>query len=86
MDINTLNDFFKELSNDEMSLLYSGDFSDEVTSKVIGLSGAQFDDGSDMNKMQRKTGFLIAECFPGTGSCNPTQKRSVPQGHTQGSG
>lgn len=63
MDINTLNDFFLELSNDEMSLLYSGDFSDEVTSKVIGLSGAQFDDGTDMNKLQRKTGFLIAECF-----------------------
>lgn len=46
-----------------MSLLYSGDFTDEVTSKVIGLTGAQFEDGSEMNKLQRKTGFLIAECF-----------------------
>ncbi len=63
MDIATLNDFFTELKNDEMSLLYSGNFSDEVTAQVIGLSGAQFDDGSDLNKLQKKTGFLIAECF-----------------------
>ena len=63
MTLELLHEFFNELSHDEMSLMYSGDFSDEVTSKVIGLSNAQFDDGSEMNKLQRKTGFLIAECF-----------------------
>jgi len=63
MNISTLNSFFEALSEDEMSLLYSGDFSDNVTAKVIELNGVQFDDGSDMNKLQRKTGFLIAECF-----------------------
>lgn len=63
MDINTLQKYFERLSADEMALLYSGNFADDVTSQVIGLSNAQFDDGSDLNKTQRKTGFLIAECF-----------------------
>ena len=63
MELKTLHAFFDELSEDEMSLLYSGDFSDEVTGKIIGLNNAQFDDGSEMNRLQRKTGFLIAECF-----------------------
>lgn len=49
-------------SGDDMNLIYSGDFSDDVTAQVIDLSGDQFSD-AELNKLQRKTGFLIAECF-----------------------
>lgn len=63
MNINTLDYFFSTLSMDEMSLLYSGDFSDAVTDEIIELSGVQLDEESGKVKIQRKNGFLIAECF-----------------------
>lgn len=62
MNINSLENFFESLSGDEMALIYSGHFSDEATARVIELSNAQFKEG-DQNKLQRKTGFLVAECF-----------------------
>lgn len=62
MNVSSLENFFDSLAMDEMALVFSGHFSDEATARVIELSNAQFKDG-DQHKLQRKTGFLIAECF-----------------------
>ena len=48
---------------DDMSLLYSGNFSDELTDQIIDLNAVHFEDETEFKKIQRKTGFLIAECF-----------------------
>ena len=46
-----------------MNLLYTGDFTDELTDKLIELNNYQFNQSNELNKTQRKVGFLIAECF-----------------------
>lgn len=54
---------FSELKSDDMTLLYSGTFSDNVTQQIIGLSGSYFESNPELIKLHRKSGFLIAECF-----------------------
>ncbi len=48
---------------DEMNLIYSGSFSDQLTDQIIGLNAVHFDEEAQFKKIQRRTGFLIAECF-----------------------
>lgn len=59
----TLHAFCDNLMQDDMSLLYSGSFSDDLTDQIIGLNSVHFEDEAEFKKIQRKTGFLIAECF-----------------------
>lgn len=63
MDINTTFMFFDKFRNDNMSLLYSGNFSDDTTTNFIDLSDYNIESHLELSKMKRKVSFLMAECF-----------------------
>jgi len=44
-------------------LLYNGDFSDEITNKLIELSEYNINNIDNLSKMKKKASFLMAECF-----------------------
>lgn len=51
------------IKNDQLCLLYRGDFADEITVRLIDLSDLQFQGPSDRLNMRKKVAFLMAECF-----------------------
>jgi hypothetical protein len=55
--------FFKHFAEEQMNFLYTGEFSDEHTDGFIELNNHQYDAADELKKVQRKAGFLIAECF-----------------------
>ena len=60
---NPIHQLFGRLKEDDLTLLYSGAFSDNVTERIIDLSGTHFENNPELIKLHRKSGFLIAECF-----------------------
>lgn len=46
-----------------MNFLYTGKFDDEHTNCFIELNNHQYNSADEYKKLQRKSGFLIAECF-----------------------
>jgi hypothetical protein len=63
MDINTTFWFFDRIREDNLCLLYNGDFSDEITNKLIELSEYNINNINTLSKMKKKASFLMAECF-----------------------
>ncbi len=60
------NDFYsfcKIISKDKLSLFYAGDFSDEITVRLIDLSELSFTKSRNRAAMKKKVSFLMAECF-----------------------
>ena len=51
------------IKNDQLCLLYRGDFVDEITVRLIDLSDLQFSGPADRLNMRKKVAFLMAECF-----------------------
>lgn len=63
MNINSTFWFFDRIKEDNLCLLYNGDFSDEITNKLIELSEYNIDNIDTLSKMKKKASFLMAECF-----------------------
>ena len=63
MNIDTTFWFFDRISEDNLCLLYNGNFSDEITNKVIELSEYNIRNNVSLSKLKKKTSFLMAECF-----------------------
>jgi len=63
MNINSTFWFFDRIKEDNLCLLYNGDFSDEITNKLIELSEYNIDNIDSLSKMKKKASFLMAECF-----------------------
>ena len=63
MNINTTFWFFDRISEDNLCLLYNGNFSDEITSRLIELSEYNINNYDALSKMKRRASFLMAECF-----------------------
>ncbi len=63
MNINTTFWFFDRIKEDNLCLLYNGDFSDEITNKLIELSEYNINNIDTLSKMKKKASFLMAECF-----------------------
>lgn len=51
------------VNNSKVSLSYLGNFSDEITANLIGISEFYIANRTDMGKLKNKVSFLIAECF-----------------------
>ena len=51
------------VKRDNLTLAYSGVFSDSMTDRIIELSEAYLETHEQMSKIRRKTSFLVAECF-----------------------
>ena len=63
MNINTTFWFFDKISEDNLCLLYNGNFSDDITNKLIELSEYNMTNVEGLSKMKKKASFLMAECF-----------------------
>lgn len=63
MNIDTTFWFFDRISEDNLCLLYNGNFSDEITNKLIELSEYNISNNISLTKMKKKASFLMAECF-----------------------
>jgi hypothetical protein len=63
MNIDTTFWFFDRISEDNLCLLYNGNFSDEITTELIELSEYNISNNLSLTKMKKKASFLMAECF-----------------------
>ena len=63
MNINTAFWFFKRLIDDNLCLLYSGHFSEEILRKVMDLSEIKIDSFDEFRKKKKRMLFLMAEGF-----------------------
>ncbi len=63
MNINSTFWFFDRIKEDNLCLLYNGDFSDDITNKLIELSEYNINNIDSLHKMKKKASFLMAECF-----------------------
>ena len=63
MDINTTPWFFDKIWNDNLCLLYNGNFGEGITEKVIDLSEYSVTNYDELSKMTRKLSGIVAECF-----------------------
>ena len=63
MDLKIVYNFFKSLNQDTLSFFYQGNFSDEITDKIINLSEYNISLQHEQPKMSNKVSFLMAECF-----------------------
>ncbi len=61
-----MNNLFKQLDKDKISLSYLGPISDGITDKFTGLSESYLKNSSQLGKISNRTCFLIAECFQNT--------------------
>ena len=55
-------DYYQRLKEDDLSLVYFGNFNDSITEKIIELSES-FLDKKNLERLKRKAVFLVAECF-----------------------
>jgi hypothetical protein len=56
-------EFYRIIREDIQSLFYCGEFSDEITIRLIDLSELSFSDSGGSINIRKKVSFLIAECF-----------------------
>jgi len=63
MNWNDFQSIYSLIKDDQLCLLYRGDFADEVTVRLIDLSDIQFSGAADRVNMRKKVAFLMAECF-----------------------
>lgn len=63
MDLSTLYSFYTHLQGDNLSLAYQGEFSDDMTEKLISLSEYHIENVDELKKSKKKISFLIAESF-----------------------
>ena len=63
MNLNSTFWFFDRISEDNLCLLYNGNFSDEITTKLIELSEYNINNNDALSKMKKRASFLMAECF-----------------------
>lgn len=63
MDLSTLYGFYNHLQGDNLSLAYQGEFSDDMTEKLISLSEYHIENVDELKKSKKKISFLIAESF-----------------------
>jgi len=63
MDIDHIYSFYKHFRADNMTLIYRGDFNDDITDKLINLNEYHIDSKTGLTKIKNTVSFLMAECF-----------------------
>lgn len=58
-----MNQLKEELKDNKICLSYLGNFDDDLTDKLIGISEYYIENKTELNKIKNKVSFLIAECF-----------------------
>lgn len=63
MSKSLIKEFYRTIHLDDLTIAYSGNFTESMTEKIIELSEAYLDSNSKMSKLKKRTSFLVAECF-----------------------
>ena len=63
MEKSTRIDLVSTIADDDLTLSYSGVFTDSMTDMIIELSEAYLEANEQLGKLKKKTSFLVAECF-----------------------
>lgn len=63
MGQNTIEYFFDILKDDNQCILYSGNFNDDVTDRVIQLAEHNINIQKEKIKIKKRVSYLLAECF-----------------------
>ncbi len=63
MEISTRTDLESTIADDDLTLSYSGVFTDSMTDMIIELSEAYLEASEQLGRLKKKTSFLVAECF-----------------------
>lgn len=63
MSLETIHALYKNLEEDNFCLIYQGQFNDDMTEKLIGLSEYNIDNKEGQRQLKKKVSFLIAESF-----------------------
>lgn len=56
-------DILSTIADDDLTMSYSGVFTDTMTDMIIDLSEAYLEANEQLGKLKKKTSFLVAECF-----------------------
>lgn len=54
---------FLTLKNDNLAFIYQGDFSDDITTKIINLSEYNISNIGELSKLKKKVSLIMVECF-----------------------
>lgn len=63
MEIDHIYSYYRNFSADNLTLIYRGDFNDDITDKLINLNEQHIESKTGMPKIKNKVSFLMAECF-----------------------
>ncbi|MFC2090665.1 SiaB family protein kinase [Bacteroidota bacterium] len=63
MSESLIKDFYRKIHLDDLTLAYSGNFSDSMTEKIIELSESYLESHEKLSKLKKRTSFLVAESF-----------------------
>ncbi|MBI5217563.1 MAG: hypothetical protein HY958_01360 [Bacteroidia bacterium] len=63
MDIESTYTFFSNLNDDNISFMYQGSFSDEITDKAIQVSDSNIEFAKDPAGIKKSVSLLMAECI-----------------------
>ena len=63
MDLENIYNLFIRMENDTLAFLYQGEFSDEITDKIIDLNEHNINSTIQHSRLSNKLSFLMAECF-----------------------
>jgi len=63
MDSNIIFDFFQKLTKDNLSIIYQGNFSDDITEKMLALSEYNIENVEELSRLKNKVSFIMVECF-----------------------
>ena len=83
MNSNILFEFFNYFQEDNLTFIYKGNFSDEITGRIIDLSERNINNISGLSRLTNKISFLLAECFQNIvrhGETEFFEDRDYPEG------
>ncbi len=63
MSESLIKEFYRKIHLDDLTLAYSGNFSDTMTEKIIELSESYLTTHEKLSKLKKRTSFLVAESF-----------------------
>lgn len=63
MNNETVYKLYNNLHKDNLSFIYQGSFSDEITTRIIDISETNISSQHEQVKISNKVSFLLAECF-----------------------
>lgn len=63
MDVNSTYWFFEKFKEDNLCLLYNGNFSDEITDRFVNISEFNISNFEEFKKLKKRISFLLIECF-----------------------